>query len=437
MPALAQAIVGEDCLSAPPICDLPSRASRPGLRAADRLDAYWQLPGTRWSPRWTWRAAAERVAASGQSLPAGLDLSVSREDAIASLWARRRSAPWPVRLRALAAIYHWRVLTTQQIASVLGATSIVSDLLALWQAGLVRCADLLPRELGPDRPRTRLWRIDWDWPFKELLAQLTPWERYGLLTGAEWRPRSVNWAHDVLVADTTLRVAELAPAISAVYGEELASASKLTSLPPNVTRQARGDAVWVREDGLRIVVELSISAYHQSLAKAERWARVLEADKSGDLFVLFLIAPSPGQRRDFAQWSLGSYQRAVEEAAWSSLSAVQAGVPERMGVASLPDWAPATGKVSRDFPRLPIMRPTGPPGARFEEANLADSFDVVFDPGPAGADAVAPMAWASLSYAMPWWLAAEAEPVARQYLPDVWKLGLPRQGRVGSCHVPA
>ena len=424
-------------MSALPIGDLPSRANRTGIGAADRLDAYWQLPGTRWSPRWIWRATAEQAVASGGNMPPGLDLSVPREDALASLWARRRSVPWPVRLRALAAIYHWKVLTTQQIASVLGATSIVSDLTVLWQAGLVRSADLLPRELCISRPHTRLWKIDWDWPFKELIAQLTPWERYGLLVGTEWRPRSVNWAHDVLVADTTLRVAELVPAISAVYLEELASASKLTNLPPNVTRHARGDAVWVRSDGLRIVVELSVSAYRQSLAKTERWAGVLQADRSRSLFVLFLVAPSPGQRQDFAQWSLGSYQRAVEEAAWSSLSAVQAGVPERMGVAFLPDWSPAAGTVSSDFPRLPILRPTGPPVARFEPANLADSFDVIFDPGPAGVDAVAPIAWAPLAYSTPWWLAAEAEPVARQYLSDVWKLGLPRQGRVGSCHVPA
>jgi hypothetical protein len=361
-------------------------------------------------------------------MPPGLDLSVTEDDALASLWARRRSIPWPVRLRALAAIYHWKVLTTQQIASVLGAASIVSDLLALWQAGLVRCADLLPRELGLDPVRTRLWRIDWGGRFKELLAQLTPWERYGLLVGTEWRPRSVNWAHDVLVADTTLRVAELVPAISAVYLEELASASRLTNLPPNVTRHARGDAVWVREDGVRIIVELSISAYQESLAKAQRWARVLEADKSRSLFVLFLIAPSPGQRRDFAKWSLGSYLHVVEEAAWSSLSAVQAEVPQRMGVASLPDWAPAAGMVSSDFPRLPVLRPTGPPEARFEPANLADSFDVVFDPGPAGTDAVAPIAWAPLAYSTPWWLAAEAKPLAQEYLPREWQLGLPRRG---------
>ena len=415
-------------MSALPIGDLPSRANRTGIGAADRLDAYWQLPGTRWSPRWTWRAAAEQAVASGGNMPPGLDLSVTEDDALASLWARRRSIPWPVRLRALAAIYHWKVLTTQQIASVLGAASIVSDLLALWQAGLVRCADLLPRELGLDPVRTRLWRIDWGGRFKELLAQLTPWERYGLLVGTEWRPRSVNWAHDVLVADTTLRVAELVPAISAVYLEELASASRLTNLPPNVTRHARGDAVWVREDGVRIIVELSISAYQESLAKAQRWARVLEADKSRSLFVLFLIAPSPGQRRDFAKWSLGSYLHVVEEAAWSSLSAVQAEVPQRMGVASLPDWAPAAGMVSSDFPRLPVLRPTGPPEARFEPANLADSFDVVFDPGPAGTDAVAPIAWAPLAYSTPWWLAAEAKPLAQEYLPREWQLGLPRRG---------
>ena len=427
MSALAQ-VAEPSAVPALPIGDLPSRANRTGIGAADRLDAYWQLPGTRWSPQWIWRAAAERAVASGQSLPPGLDLSVPRGEALASLWARRRGVQWPVRLRALAAIYHWKVLPTQQIASVLGAAPIVSDLLALWQAGLVRCADLLPREFGADRLRTRLWKIDWDWQFKELSAQLTLWERFGLLVGTEWRPRSVNWAHDVLVADTTLRVAELVPAISAVYLEELASASKLTDLPPNVTRQARGDAVWVREDGLRIVVELSISAYQESLAKAERWARVLEADKSRSLFVLFLIAPSPGQRRYFAKWSLGSYLHAVEEAAWSSLSAVQAEVPQRMGVAFLPDWAPAAGMVSRDFSRLPIWRPTGPSDDRFEEANLADSFDVTFDPGPVGTDAVAPIAWAPLSYAMPWWLAAEAKPLAQEYLPEEWQLGLPRRG---------
>jgi len=411
-----------------PLDALPSRSSRRCLRSSSRLDALWELSGQRWGPLWSWRALVEQLAGTGWRLPNWCDLSISRSDAIASLWARRRTVSWPIRLRILAAVYHWKVLTTQQVASIVGTQNIRGDLKVLWQAGLLRRGELQSQVLGAVPPSTQIWKVDWDAPVKELLSQLTPWERYGLLAGTNWKPYQTNWSHDLLVADTTLRVAELVPAIAAVYGEEMASADRLTDLPPSVTKKARGDAVWVRDDGLRIVAELSISAYPASLAKAERWARVLEADQHRDLFVLFLVAAPPGQRASFASWSLGAYRRAVAEAAWSSLSAVQACVPERMGVAALSNWFPATGKVSPDFPRLPVWRPTGPPKDRFEPANLADGFDVAFDSGFAGEGALAPIIWAPLAYAMPWWLAEEAVPFARQHLPDAWKVGLLRHG---------
>jgi hypothetical protein len=246
------------------------------------------------------------------------------------------------------------------------------------------------------------------------------------LSGTDWAPRAVNTMHDLIVVDTTLRVAELAPSISAVYGEELSRATRLTNLPPSVARQARGDAVWVRSDGLRIVVEVSVMSNRQSLAKAERWARVLEAHRPGDLFVLFLVGTHPQHRSKSFGWALNAHRRAVANAAWSSLSSVQARVPERMGVAALADWAPAPLELAPGFPRLPVWRPTGPPDDRFEPANLGDSYDVVFDGEAAGPDALAPIAWAPLAYSMPRWIAKEALPLARQYLAPVWQLGLPK-----------
>ena len=115
-----------------------------------------------------------------------------------------------------------------------------------------------------------MWRIALGADIRPVLHAMSPWLRLGLLGGAKWKPRAPYVLHDLLAADTTLRVCELVPTVSAAYGEQLSCANLLTTLPVTVTRGAKGDATWVRSDGLRIVVELASPSHSGSLAKVER-----------------------------------------------------------------------------------------------------------------------------------------------------------------------
>lgn len=408
-----------------PVSSVSSRLDRRRLRADRRLDIFWQLAAQEWSTVWAGRSTVERLLASGRRPPARYRLSLTPKDAMAALWDCRRGAPRFVRLRALSAIYHWRVVTTEQVATLVGTPSIDGDLNLLWQAGLVQRGEVVRSVLGEDVPTPELWRIAPGASIRAFLRAATPWERYGLLAGAGWELKSTTPLHDLLVTDVTLRVAELVPEIAAVYGERLSSADRLTGLSAVATKYAHADAVWVRSDGLRIVVELSVSSYQKALIKAERWAHVLQQTDRRDLFILFLVATNPRHRSRSFGWALNAYHKAVADAAWSSLAAIEAGVPERMGVASLADWAPGQMEVAPDFPRLPVWRPTGPREDRFEPADLADPYQVFFDAERAGPDVLAPICWAPLAYAMPWWLARDAVPSALEHLPPMWRLGLP------------
>ncbi len=396
-------------LDSVPMADLPSRVTRTRLKASRRLDVFWDLCTPGWAPAWAGRTEAEQLAAAGRRLPRRYDLSVPREEATRSLWDCRQGAPRFIGLRILAAVYHWFVLTTEQIASLVGTKSIEADLRALWQAGLVCRGELVPTTMGKIVATPVLWCIAPSASIKHSLHEMTPWERLGVLAGTEWKPKTPHVVHDLLVTDLTLRAAELAPSIAAVYGERLSGADRLTGLPVNVTRGAHGDTVWVRSDGLRIVVELSTTAYKQGYAKAGRWARVLEADRSRSLFVLFVSAVHPVHRSHALAWSEQAYRQAVADAAWSSVVAVDAGVPERMGVVSLADWAPAPMRVVPNFTDLPVWRPTGPPGDRWQRADLADPSQVTFNPVDLD-EALAPIRNAAKVYAMPWWLANPAGP---------------------------
>ena len=396
-------------LDSVPVTDLPSRVTRTRLRASGRLDIFWELCTSDWDAPWAGRTGAEQLAANGRRLLRPYDLSVPREEAMKRLWGCRQGAPRFVGLRILAAIYHWHVLTTEQIASLVGTKSIEADLRALWQAGLVWQGSVAPRMLWTEKASPVLWRITPSVNIGRLLHEMTPWERLGVLAGPEWQPQVPHVVHDLVATDITLRAAELVPSVAAVYGERLSGADRLTGLPAGVTGLARGDAVWARSDGLRIVVELSTAAYKQGYAKAGRWARVLEADRSRSLFVLFVSAVHPVHRSHALAWSEQAYRRAVAEAAWSSVAAVDAGVPERMGVVSLADWAPAPMRVVPNFADLPVWRPTGPPGDRWQQADLADQSQVTFAPVDTD-EALAPIRNAAKVYAMPWWLANPAGP---------------------------
>ena len=138
--------------------------------------------------------------------------------------------------------------------------------------------------------------------------------------------------------------------------------------------------------------------------------------------MLFVGGANPLHYPDRLRWLDRIYREAIAEVAWSSHEAVGARVAERMGVVSLAEWAPAPAQLSPRFPRLPVWRPTGPPADRFEPVDLADPDQVGYEQHDRS---LAPIWNAPLLYATPWWLAAEAVPLARMFLSRGWQVGLP------------
>lgn len=410
-----------------PVASFPSRVNRVRLRASHRADLFHDICTSEWLPVWDSREDGERYVASGRRLRRPYDLSLTKKQALGELWACRQGAPRFVRLRILGAIYHWRTLTTQQIASIVGATGIAGDLMVLWQAGLVWRGEAAPRRLGAETPDLELWRIAPDAAtVRKALQKLSVWERYGVMAGTDLHLRGVTPVHDLVMADLSLRVAELVPEISAVYGEELSRAKIMTKLPDNVTRGARGDGVWVRSDGMRIVIELAMARDESFNEKAERWARVLAS--TNGIFVLFVVGTHRDHKSHSLGWTINKYREAVATAAWSDMSYIAARVPERMGVVSLAEWAPAPMELTPGFEHLPVWRPTGAADDRFERADLADRYQVVYEPRPGSGTSPA-IYWGPLVYAMPWWLADEAMSVAHANLRPGWRVALPKRSR--------
>jgi len=143
-----------------PIRTLGSRASaRPSLTAAERADVFWELCGPAWTVAWAGRREAERNAAAGRRQSRGWDMSVPQGKALDSLWERRQGAPRFIRLRILSAVFHWRAMTTEQIASLVGTRAIEGDLRVFWQAGLVQHGTLVYTRTGQEGPAPDLRRI--------------------------------------------------------------------------------------------------------------------------------------------------------------------------------------------------------------------------------------------------------------------------------------
>lgn len=384
----------------------PSRVSRPALRASRRADIFWEVATPTWTVSWENRQGIEFLISRGYRPRPWVDLSVSEDQATRQLWERRQAAPPFVRLRILSAVLHWRVLTTQQIASFVGTNAILSDLTSLWQAGLVWRGGMVSKSVYNKAPSEVIWRAAPDAKINRLLRRMTASERLGLLGGAEWGSTVSSPGHDLTVADLSLRAAELAPQIAAVYGEALSTQFKVSGVPGN----ARGDATWVRSDGLKVVVELSGGSNKDTRTKVDRWVRVLTEDKS--LVVLFVVGGHPSYRLGQSSWMMAKCREGVSEAAWSQMSSITARAPERIGVVSLTEWFPEPMRVAPDFGLLPAWRPTGKPGDRFERAYFGDAGSVTFDPDDAGGEQVVmtPVRNAAKVFATPWWLVREQGP---------------------------
>jgi hypothetical protein len=379
-------------MTAVPLGDLVSHPrTTPGFGAADRLDPFWDGVWTNGSSAvWVSAELAERQVASGLAkLPARL--TMTDEDALRVLRSNKTRG---ARLSALAACDQWRTLSGEQLAAMSGWSTLASTtstvLTAAFTAGVLDLGEFAnPLRRGANADRSRLVRPTRSLKFEELIAPDLSYQEWVSVTGGSpWDFRRQYDRHNLISTELGLRVAEFCE-VGTVLGEKLSTADLLSWSGLGRTGECRdnraADLTIVRQDGLRIAVEVTASAGDDFAAKVRRWAQVLSSNSlaSSGLVVLFVEAAPPGNGA-----RASSRQRRVIEEVTKQVAKVVMEFPgtagdrvaARIGVARWEDWFPATHTAEPGFVSLDAIRPTGPPGHRWEPVSFLDPFDLEFDP---------------------------------------------------------
>lgn len=357
-----------------------------GFGAADRLDPYWD---GMWSngatASWVSNELAERQVDAGLGvLPA--TLTMTKERAAVTL---ANPGPRGARLAAFGAVDQWRTLSSEQLAALTGWKVLASPrsafLSAAFTAGLLDVGLFSsPLRRGQEADRVRLIRPSRSTAFARLIdPHLSVQERVSVTAGSPWDFRRQYDRHNLLSVELGLRVAEFCE-VGTVLGEKLSTADLLTwsglGKAGECPDKGSADLTVVRVDGLRVAVEMTASSGQDFAAKVRRWAKVLSSNPlavSG-LVLVFVEAAPPG---------IGSKQGLYEQIRKQVAKVVMefpgtAGdrVASRMSVARWQDWFPASHQAGDGFVSLDAVRPTGPPGSRWEPVSLLDPFDMEFDP---------------------------------------------------------
>jgi hypothetical protein len=353
-----------------PLPQLPSRTPVHPLRAAKRADPYW-------SSMWRsgsigdWYSSAnfrELREAGFVNAPGWLDMT-EKEARRRVLLPRNREQV----LRALAALDQWRTMTVQQLqalSDISGFTAGDCSLLsAMWNAGLVEICELgaafksgfRDREgilVRPTRPGAVL---------REFEESLTYVEWVSATAGIPFDADRQFARHNILATEFGLRVAEFSPA-AMVLGEKLSTMDLLAysgvGVPAPSGEMHRGsDLTIVREDGLRIAVEMTASLAGGSSAfygKVERLVTLLSRRPVAETGLCFLMVVAP--RRDGGDVDtqvMRTVKRAVQKAVDLLPGTATDPTAARIAVANWADLFPSGHQARSDFWKLPVERPAG------------------------------------------------------------------------------
>lgn len=354
-------------------------------RSALRLDPYWDGVWQHGSvAQWTSREHLERMEAAGLAGRRPPQLSTTPETALGRLtWN------WQEKLDLLGVLSSWRTVTAEQFAAFTGRT--LTDVRVNRAIGDLFALDLIdtgalwaPGSAGKAAARGRMLRPSASHAFDQLIEPLMTYPEWVSVTGGEKFLTGGQYdRHNVLTAELALRVAEHLP-VATILGERQAGMADLAyrgcglEVPPTLARsQKAGDAVIVRADGVRIVVEVTASWSKAAEQKALLWANTLERRSLAEsgIIVLFVVADrtnaGDGSRRSLTPTA----RKGVASAARFRPGTIHNRTAERMFVVDWRDWFPARGQASDDFLFLTAQRPSGPAGA-WETVSLLDPAEV-------------------------------------------------------------
>ena len=346
----------------------------PGFGPGERRDPFWSMvwANSHGGPVINWRSsrmdrelrdADIGTTASRQHWAKGSPRTV--EDA-REILPRRRP-----RVEALATINLWREITGEQLAAMCANPSLASsdrdDVSVLYDAGFIQRGRFAYNG-SLLRDHAEIFRPEPDAPVQ--IPEMTYADWLSVTLGGEPIRGHQYDRHNLLATELSLRVAEMCP-IRSVLGESAATWPRLfhPSLSPNPYRAA--DAVWLREDGLTIIVEMVATAVVATMQrKIDQLTDLLARDTTKSSAVLFVVAAD--QRHDRSGDVARAVRRIVKQSVRSSMSRVLADVPKRVAVARWEDWFPGPGLASREFIGLRAWRCLD--GTSWSEADLLDPY---------------------------------------------------------------
>jgi hypothetical protein len=354
----------------------------------NRIDPYWSeiwsVPGQETGITWHDKARVQELAAQGLFKPKASELRWTEDQAYELMSNPHKRQSY---LKVIAATHMWRTLTQEQIGHIVGLDGLGAgsnhdphSIFVPWSAGLLQWGH--PTDFFKT---LRIVRPAYKVP-PRFLSTLTYRERLSVFGGQTAVMHGNMTRHNVLNAEVSLRVAErLGHLFPIILGEGSAFAKVLMPEAKNKKPSySVGDAVWVRADGLRVIVETGTGS-DAIVEKIKRWAPVMAEDRRGpmSLYLLFMI-PSKNQPLD-------SVRYLKEKISSSVISALAiAGydsryLASRVGIVEWSEWFPASHTINeRAFAPLRIWQLTDQRLWRL--TSLADPYAIECDVDPAAAE---------------------------------------------------
>lgn len=398
-----------------PFTDLSPVASTKGAGLTERFDPYWSgvWPSSDGgaSVSWVSRRSSIRLNNQGLGHPRKGVHPYDADQALATLPHRQK---W---LYALGAINLWQTLTAQQLAAITGYPTIAHPrsvtIASLWTAELIQrggfhaWGQVLHGAPELYRPDPKIHTVD--------LSHLDYQDWLGVTTGALFSRSGSYDRHNVLTTELSIRVGELCPTIPVVLGEALADWKRHFDPATNPSQSKSADAVWIREDGLRILVETTVNDNTAGMTKIKQSIELLSQDRSGSVVILFLTCNRPDAGTNWnRRLSIKKDITAVVSSLHGSVRSKAAG---HIAVADWGDWFPAPGLASPEFLSLTAMTPTGPTGERWQPVDLADptSIPITAAKGAPTIDMPAVLANVARLYGIPHWMRPPGDPAPLEH----------------------
>ncbi len=371
-----------DHVRAVPLRDQPATRLRGSLQAERPPDPYHQIfRGLDHPKAVSFTEARAVVERNGLRLPAAY-ARPSPVTPIGLLHSPKRSSV----LDLLAVLMSYGAVTNNQAAAFTGDLAYAdphSPLVAdLFRSGLIALSPAYSQfGLGSVGHGAAVYKLASRKKVRELRDHLTYAEWVSVTGGRPPGIGPVHIRHDALAAELALRSAQL-QRVGTVLGPHFSMLEELTLMSAHAGKTKGGpDLTIVRDDGLRIAVEITATIGKSFVQKVDRWAKTLAANPFGQsgLMVIFLAAPSVEDQNDRGDWPRRDIYGAVARAAKDFPGRPGDRTADRMGAATWREWFPDSLVATERFTSLTVDRPTGREPL-WETCDLLDTATLRIDP---------------------------------------------------------